>query len=62
MNGNQVGGVSKDGAGATNKEGTSNRVGESPAVGSETAQKGGKESAQRQAERDWENSSKESGE
>lgn len=33
-----------------------------PDVGSETAQKGGKEPAQHQAERDWENSSKESGE
>ena len=32
------------------------------AVGSEAEQKGGKEPAQRQAERDWENSAKESGE
>ena len=32
-----------------------------PAVGSEASRKGGKENAQRQAERDWENSPKESG-
>ncbi len=33
-----------------------------PAVETEAAQMGGKEPAQRQAERDWENSPKESGE
>jgi hypothetical protein len=34
----------------------------SPAVGTEAEQKGGKEPARQQAERDWEHSSKESGE
>jgi hypothetical protein len=33
-----------------------------PTVGTETAQTGGSEPARRQAERDWQNSSKESGE
>jgi hypothetical protein len=33
-----------------------------PTVGTESAQKGGSEPAKRQAERDWENSSKEAGE
>lgn len=61
MNGKQVGGVTKEVTDAV-KDGTSNEVGKTPAVGSETTQKGGKEPAQRQAQRDWENSSKESGE
>jgi hypothetical protein len=33
-----------------------------PGMGSEAARKGGKEPAQRQAQRDWEESSKEAGE
>jgi hypothetical protein len=37
-----------------------NKVPSDLAVGGEAAQKGGKEPAQRQAERDWENSPKES--
>lgn len=61
MNGNQVGRGTTE---ATDKikEKTGSGAGKKPADGSEATQKGGKESAKRQAERDWENSSKESGE
>lgn len=39
-----------------------NKMPSDPAVGSEASQKGGKKPAQHQAEHDWENSPKESGE
>jgi hypothetical protein len=39
-----------------------NKAPPGPAVGTEAEQKGGKEPAKRQAERDWEHSAKESGE
>lgn len=61
MNANQGGGVTQEATGAQ-KEGTRKPADKTSADGSETAQKGGKEPAQRQAQHDWENSSKESGE
>ncbi len=57
MNTEQGTGETRDDHGAD-----SNRTPAAPAVGTEAEQKGGKEPAKVQAERDWEHSAKESGE